>query len=262
MDENKQNTVWLGLDVSTNCIGVCIFIDDGTERGQIVKLTQVTPKVSKKITGIQSLFEKKRIFRDTLLTELSNYRIDRVVIEEPLLLSNNANTVATLLRFNGMIADCIYEMFDIVPDFISSYDARYYSFPELLSVRTRSKSGELYPAKKVISEVKHGEITLFGAYPFDVDKKEIMMNCVNESYGDIDWKIDKKGEIKKENYDACDSLIAVLGHRNKEKWNAAKATIDGFEYDIVAGYVNYGVKIGDRHIEKHLQLPTGPAYQG
>ena len=261
MEDNKDNVVWLGLDVSTNCIGVCIFIDDGTPKGKIAKLTQVTPKVPKKINGvkvnnIQALFEKKKIFRDTLLTELSNYRIDRVVIEEPLLLSNNANTVATLLRFNGMIADCIYEMFNIVPDFISSYDARYYSFPELIAVRQRSKDGLPYSAKKVVSEIKHGEVTLFGSYPFDVDKKVVMMNCVNDVYGDIDWQLDKNGELKKENYDACDSLIAVLGYRNKERFNEAKAEIVGYTVDFVNHYADYVVKLGEWRCEKHIQLPT------
>jgi hypothetical protein len=50
-----------------------------------------------------------------------------VVIEEPLLQSNNVNTVATLLRFNGMISKSVFDTLG-VPDFISSYDARKYSF--------------------------------------------------------------------------------------------------------------------------------------
>jgi hypothetical protein len=47
-----------------------------------------------------------------------------VVIEEPLLQSNNVNTVATLLRFNGMISKSVFDTLGVVPDFISSYDAR------------------------------------------------------------------------------------------------------------------------------------------
>jgi hypothetical protein len=57
--------------------------------------------------------------------------IDHVIIEEPLISSNNSITVSTLLRFNGMISDCIYNVLGIVPDYISSYDARKYSFPDL-----------------------------------------------------------------------------------------------------------------------------------
>jgi hypothetical protein len=62
-----------------------------------------------------------------------------VVIEEPLLQSNNVNTVATLLRFNGMISKSVFDTLGVVPDFISSYDARKYSFPELMSVRKFKK---------------------------------------------------------------------------------------------------------------------------
>jgi hypothetical protein len=44
--------------------------------------------------------------------------ITTVVIEEPLLQSNNVNTVATLLRFNGMISKSVFDTLGVVPDFI------------------------------------------------------------------------------------------------------------------------------------------------
>ena len=116
MDKNG-NEIWLGLDVSTNCIGMCLFINDGTEDGQLVKLTQIVPKVNSKIKGIHSLFEKKKIFKNVMLEEWADVKIDRVIIEEPLLRSNNINTVSTLLRFNGMISDCVYE---IIVSFLST----------------------------------------------------------------------------------------------------------------------------------------------
>jgi hypothetical protein len=57
---------------------------------------------------------------------------------EPLLQSNNVNTVATFIRF-GMISKSVFDTLGVVPDFISSYDARKYSFPELMSVRKFKK---------------------------------------------------------------------------------------------------------------------------
>jgi hypothetical protein len=48
------------------------------------------------------------------------FNITTVVIEEPLLQSNNVNTVATLLRFNGMISKSVFDTLGVVPDFISS----------------------------------------------------------------------------------------------------------------------------------------------
>lgn len=207
----------LGLDISTACIGVCVVQDNGDDNPEILYLSHKTPKINKSIKGIEALFLRKKIFEDECIKEIaSTYKITDVVIEEPLLSSNNVNTVATLLRYNGMISEAIYNHIGIVPNFISSYDARLYSFPELVSLRKYNKKGEEYSLKHVMDAIKKGNIVLFGAYPFDVDKKTVMMNMVNEKYKDnpIPWCIGKNGELKKENYDACDSLICALAYIN------------------------------------------------
>ena len=145
--DKKGNKIALGLDVSTTCIGICILIDDGSEYGKIVELTHVNPKVSNKIKGIEQLFLKKKIFEE-FLVKYKDFGIDEVVIEEPLLRSNNVNTVSTLLRFNGMVSDSVYNILGIVPQYISSYDARAYSFPELMSIRKYGKDEKQYPFSK------------------------------------------------------------------------------------------------------------------
>jgi hypothetical protein len=249
MDKNG-NEIWLGLDVSTNCIGMCLFINDGTENGQLVKLTQIVPKVNSKIKGIHSLFEKKKIFKNVMLEEWADVKIDRVIIEEPLLRSNNINTVSTLLRFNGMISDCVYEIFNVVPDFISSYDARLYSFPELLAIRKVAKDGTAYDRKKIIKAIKDNNLVLFGSYQFDIDKKVVMMDKVNSKYPNIDWKLDKNEEIKKENFDACDSLVAVLGFKNKLKYNNVKGEI--VDVEELDDKIKYTVNFLDKKYKKQI----------
>jgi hypothetical protein len=249
MDKNG-NEIWLGLDVSTNCIGMCLFINDGTEDGQLVKLTQIVPKVNSKIKGIHSLFEKKKIFKNVMLEEWADVKIDRVIIEEPLLRSNNINTVSTLLRFNGMISDCVYEIFNVVPDFISSYDARLYSFPELLAIRKVAKDGTAYDRKKIIKAIKDNNLVLFGSYQFDIDKKVVMMDKVNSKYPNIDWKLDKNEEIKKENFDACDSLVAVLGFKNKLKYNNVKGEI--VDVEELDDKIKYTVNFLDKKYKKQI----------
>ena len=249
MDKNG-NEIWLGLDVSTNCIGMCLFINDGTEDGQLVKLTQIVPKVNSKIKGIHSLFEKKKIFKNVMLEEWADVKIDRVIIEEPLLRSNNINTVSTLLRFNGMISDCVYEIFNVVPDFISSYDARLYSFPELLALRKVAKDGTSYDRKKIIKAIKDNNLVLFGSYQFDIDKKVVMMDKVNSKYPNIDWKLDKNEEIKKENFDACDSLVAVLGFKNKLKYNNVKGEI--VDVEELDDKIKYTVNFLDKTYKKQI----------
>jgi hypothetical protein len=107
---------------------------------------------------------RKEIF-EKFLTNCVGFNITTVVIEEPLLQSNNVNTVATLLRFNGMISKSVFDTLGVVPDFISSYDAKY-SFPELMSVRKFKKDGTALTDKQISKNVP----VLFGNYPFDADK--------------------------------------------------------------------------------------------
>ena len=140
----------LGLDISTACIGVCVVKDNGGYKPEILHLSHKTPKISRKIKGIEALFLRKQIFEDEFIKEIAEtYDITDVVIEEPLLSSNNVNTVATLLRFNGMISEAIYRITGVVPNFISSYDARMFSFPELVAVRKYNKKGEEFDTYKV-----------------------------------------------------------------------------------------------------------------
>ena len=44
----------LGLDISTACIGVCVIKDDGESKPEILYLGHKTPKISRKIKGIES----------------------------------------------------------------------------------------------------------------------------------------------------------------------------------------------------------------
>ena len=205
----------LGLDISTKTIGIAVFKDLG-DKGKLLLLHHVTPKVKPKPESkMEELIKKADIFDNEFLNEYINAGIGKVIIEEPLLRSNNVNTVATLLRFNGMLSRAVYDKLGVVPDFISSYDARAYGFPELKAIRTHNKKGEVYTEK----QLKKNKPVLFGGYPWDVDKKEVVWNKVVELEPQIAWLRDKKGKLKKENFDMTDAYICVLGQMNKEgKW--------------------------------------------
>jgi len=251
----------LGLDVSTTCIGVCVVKDNGdADKPELLYIGHITPKISRKVKGIESLFLKKQIFETEFLPNiLEKYKITDVIIEEPLLSSNNVNTVATLLRFNGMISESIYKLLSIVPNFISSYDARLYSFPELVSVRKYNKKGEEYPLKHIKKAIEDNKAVLFGAYPFDVDKKTVMMNMVNEMYhdGEIEWLYNKNGELKKENFDACDSLICALAYININHHGLEAVKIDNVSYSETSENktkIDYVTKIWDKIYNKTIIL--------
>lgn len=238
MDKNG-NKILAGFDISSTTIGITLLLDDGSEYGKIIELTHISPKVSKKIKGIESLLLKKKIF-DEYITKFKDIGIDRCIIEAPLTSSNNEMTVATLLRFNGMLSSSIYDILGIVPDFITSYDARKFAFPDLMAIRKYNKKGEQYPYKKLLKEIKDSKFVLFGAYSFDADKKTILQQKVADIFPNIEWIYNKKGELTKENFDAVDSWVACYGFMNKLRHNEElvikadniQETDEGIKYDV------------------------------
>lgn len=207
---NNSNLI-LGLDVSTKTIGIALF-EENNGSGDLKLLKYVSPKVKPEPENkMEELFEKARIFEKEFLNDYADVGITRVIIEEPLLQSNNVNTVATLLRFNGMIARSVYETIGIVPEFISSYDARKYGFPQLMGIRTVKKDG----TPKSEKDIKKAKPTLFGAYDNDVDKKMVIWEMVADLEPQITWFYDKKNKLTKENFDMTDSYVAVLGFMRK-----------------------------------------------
>lgn len=236
---NNGLKICMGLDVSTSCIGISIVIDDNTYNGKLLEMTHIKLKKDKDANDIENLFLKKRQFIE-FIGQFKDYAVDKVFIEEPLLSSNNKNTVATLLRFNGMISDAIYSIFGVVPDYISSYDSRLYCFPELMAVRKFDKNGKPYDNKKIIKAIKDSKIVLFGSYPWTIDKKQVIQEKINDIYPDIKWVYNNKGELKKENFDSSDSLVSCIGMIHKIHYGEFKPKIENIvindksvEYDVL-----------------------------
>lgn len=213
----QEPKVILGLDVSTATIGISLVLNDD---GKItpVDVKHLRLNTPSKITGTKALLLKTRMFIDKITEYNEKYVIDKIVIEEPLMLSNNAITASALMKFNGMITWCVYNIFGITPEYISSYDARKYGMPELMAVRKYDKKGEMLSYKKIKNAINKNDLVLFGDYTFDVAKKDVIWNYISETFPSIEWVFDKDGELKKENFDASDSLICILGYLNKRKY--------------------------------------------
>jgi len=208
-----ENGFILGLDVSTKTIGVALFEDKG-KYGELKVLNHVTPKVKPAPkTKIEELAEKAGIFENEFLNKYVDMGITKVIIEEPLLRSNNVYTVATLLRFNGMISRSVYDTLGIAPDFISSYDARAFGYPEFMQKRTHKKDGT--PLTE--ASIKRNKPVLFGGLPYDIDKKAVVWEKVSAAHPEIEWLYTRVNSLKKENYDMTDAYVAVLGQMHKEK---------------------------------------------
>lgn len=207
----KEPEFLLALDVSTSTIGIALFEDMGTH-GDLKLLHHVSPTVKPKpVSKMEELFRKVEIFEQEFLSNYADVGITKVVIEEPLLQSNNVYTIATLLRFNGMISKSVYDTLGVVPDFISSYDARKYAFPELMAVRRFKKDGTALAEKAIAKNLP----VLFGDYSFDIDKKYVLWEKVAELEPQVTWFYDKNNKLKKETFDTSDAYTAARGYMNK-----------------------------------------------
>lgn len=199
----------LGLDVSTKTIGIALF----DEAGKLQFLKHVAPVVKPEPKfKLEELFKKANLFETEFLANYTDIGINKIIIEEPLLRSNNVNTVATLLRFNGMVSRSCYEMLGLVPEFISSYDSRKYAFPELMAIRTKNKKGIPYSDK----EIAKNKPVLFGAYDDTVDKKMVVWEKVCELEPQIEWLYDKKMKLKNENFDMTDAYTVVRAYMQRD----------------------------------------------
>jgi len=180
----------LGLDVSTSTIGWALF---DIESKELLELTHISPRP--KNTGdnkLKELLLKSEIF-SSKIKEYKHFGITKVIIEEPLLNSNNVHTVQTLMRFNTLISKEIYDTLGLVPEYISTYNSRKFAFPHL--VKDNGK----------------GKFVLFGGYPKDCDKKQIIWELVAKREPQITWTYTKNNTLKKENFDMSDAYCCVLG---------------------------------------------------
>lgn len=207
----KEPQYILALDVSTSTIGIALFENMG-DYGELKLLHHVSPKVKPKPSNkMEELFKKVEIFQTEFLNKYADFGITKVIIEEPLLQSNNVYTIATLLRFNGMISKSVFDTIGVVPDFISSYDARKYAFPELMAVRKFKRDGTPLPEKQIAKN----QPVLFGDHPFDVDKKMVVFDKVCDLEPQIVWLYDKHNKLKKENFDMSDSYTCGIAHMKR-----------------------------------------------
>jgi hypothetical protein len=200
MNKNLKNSPKvLGLDISTKTIGWALF---DIQTKELLELTHISPrpKLDNDKDKLKELLVKSEIFAEKL-KEYKNLGIVRIVIEEPLLNSNNVYTVQTLLRFNSFVFKEIYNILGIVPEFISTYNSRKYAFPDLIKENDKNK------------------FVLFGGLPKNIDKKMIIWEKVAKLEPQIKWLYTKNNTLRKENFDQTDAYTCVLGlMRLKEIW--------------------------------------------
>ncbi len=248
--------VILGLDVSTATIGISLVVKDDNGNIMPVEVTHLKLNIPTRFKDAEALFMKNKMFRKKIEELHSKYVIDSVVIEEPLLSSNNKYTVSTLLKFNGIVSWTVYEVLGVIPEYISSYDARKFGMPQLMAVRKHNKKGDTYDYKKIKKAINENDLVEFGAYPFDVAKKDIIWGYISERFPNINWVLDKKGELKKENFDASDSLICILGWLNQRVYGKTEPEVVCCKEKIVgnAKVIEYTTSFCGEFFNKKIEL--------
>ena len=243
----------LGMDVSTHCVGMTIASVDN-DKIEILEITHLRLKVNRKIKGIESLLIKSKLLKEKLET-FKNYHISKVVIEEPQFNSNKElNT--TMFKFNGIISQDIYNILGVIPEFITSNNARKFAFPELMSIRKFNKKGELYNLTHIENLLKNNELVLFGGYHYDISKKFILFNLLNDKFPNINWVYDKNGELSNENFDASDSLICILGYVEYQKYKDTNPLIKNYKINKINNVDNieYSFEFCDKIFNKKIVL--------
>lgn len=121
----------LGLDVSTSCTGVCVVestVTPDDNGSHIIILEAIEFK------GCKTLWEKADVVHAYLSSLRCNGRLKgctdsvRIVLEEPLMGfrpgMSSAQTISTLMRFNGIVSYIARNTFNCEPEYIGSAHAR------------------------------------------------------------------------------------------------------------------------------------------
>jgi hypothetical protein len=164
----------------------------------LLELTHISPRPKPVPDNkLEEMLLKSSLFRKKL-EDYKSLGIVKCIIEEPLLNSNNAYTIGTLLRYNTLISKEVYDVLGIVPEYVSTYESRKKAFPEL------------------VQKNEKGKFVLFGGYPKDCDKKQIVWELVAKREPQIQWMYTRNNTLKKENFDMSDSYTVVLSYLNSK----------------------------------------------
>jgi hypothetical protein len=185
----------LGIDISTSITGFAVVGD-----GQLLHYSSIDMKKYKGAFAkadaikeyIEDFFENYQLDQEsTTGWGSSKYPIKHIYIEQPLHMfmkgKSSAKTLSTLMTFNGIVSWLVYELFEIVPEYISASSAR----------------------KKAGITVRRGEKA----------KKIVLEHLLaNEPAFKIEYT--KHGNPKAESYDRADAIVIAKAGYVVEKEKA------------------------------------------
>ena len=139
---------FLGLDISTACIGWCVLGPEGrlTAMGYIP------------LSKLHGPFDKAQRASDELAMLHLRYDISKIFIEENLQAFrpglSSAKTLLTLARFNGIVSYIVQQQFSFEPEYVNVNAARK---AVGLKITRKNKGGA--PTKEQVLEWTTGEVS-------------------------------------------------------------------------------------------------------
>ena len=181
----------LGLDVSTSVVGVCVVdstVEPDDKGSHILLLDRIEFK------GCKTLWDKADVvsqymddlirgsFDDEDKKHLLGIYADRIVLEEPLMGfrpgMSSAQTISTLMRFNGIVSYLARRTFKQEPEYIGSAHAR-----KLCGIKlTRTAVG-------------------------GPQKEQVFTHMAANDLKHVVWPVKKNGKQVDWSRDACDAYV-------------------------------------------------------
>lgn len=131
----------LACDVSTVKVGFAILSADGKN----ILLSDVLFLDPKSI-GL-NLTQRAKIFENYVYNIKSNYKISKIIIEDPLLMvavgTGSAWSTGLLQKFNGMCSYIVYSIFNLEPEFVNVNRARSFVGIKFLKGTTKKRKKEI-----------------------------------------------------------------------------------------------------------------------
>lgn len=187
----------LAFDISTTCTGVSLF----DSHGRLEEMSHIKLDTPKDVNPDERYLYKADLFK-IYVQRYKHLGIEKIYIEDPLANSNNMFTANMLIRYNGICSYILHQELGVRPEFMSVYDVRKHLCPELVKID------------------KKGKQTL--SFPKEVDKKLYIWEKINRWFPGLEWLSDKKGGLKKENFDMSDAVainIAFLIREGKIRYS-------------------------------------------
>lgn len=150
-------SIILGLDVSTSCIGVCV-IDSTVELDDVGSHVLLLDRIEfKKCKTLWDKADAVTCYFGDLIGR--GTCPDRIVLEEPLMGfrpgMSSAQTITTLIRFNGIVSYIARHMFKRDPEYINAPHARKLCGIKLQKTAVAGSQKEQVFAHMATHDLKH-----------------------------------------------------------------------------------------------------------